>query len=270
MEVISNYFIMKPFQLPWMYVSPADSKGLEYHLSPDLSIRLDGIISGDLELVIGHIVLAVEGIEANELDAESIFLNEFFPAKSKERIFKSFKDGQSSCFFNSRQMEYLQKLFTEKNFMSYNVTVFYKDKKVEMIEALPPKEFKMVMEVFNELQVQGAVDFKLSREEIEERYEKSYEKKVASLEEKTKKSLWEKVRNKDIRWQLLKSIGSIAIGIGGLIARNILAQRGDVLSSIVAVILGTLGILVELYGRQEAQNTLYSLRIGDRPERMVF
>jgi hypothetical protein len=185
---------MKPLQLPWMYVSPSGSRGLDYHLSPDLFIRMEGIIAGNMEFVVSHVVLGLEGIEVDAIQAEHIFKSEFLPAKSKERVIKAFKDEQSSCFFQTRHMEWLQKHFDENNFISTDVTVYYKDKKIEDVASLPAKEFKLAYHALDDLGAVQIMPLKENREELTQKYEERYQEKVAELEEKTKKSLWEKVK----------------------------------------------------------------------------
>lgn len=265
-----GYFIMKPIQLPWMYVSPAGMRGLDYHLSPDVYIRLEGIITGDQEFNIGHTVLGIEGLEVNELQAESIFVNEYLPAKSKERVIRAFKDEQSSCFFTTRQMEHLQALFEQHNFMSYSVTVYYRDRKVEDIPSLPRKEYKLVSQAFDDLNVAKQMDYKENREESEQRYEESY-KKTAELEEmQIKKSLWAKVRNKGIKKKISMAIGSVAIGVTAVIAQHKLTERGGAISLIAALLIGTAGVFMELYGRNEANQLMRQLQFEGRTERMAF
>lgn len=270
MSVDIRYLIMRPIQLPWLFVSPLDTKGLEYHLTPDLSICMEGIVSGEQEFIISHIMMGVEGMEVDAIQADHIFNNEFLPAKSKERTAKAFRNEGVSCFFTIKQMDYLQKLFSERNFMSYTVTVKYKEKKVEEIEMLPPKEFKMISQVFEELDVQFTAPYKTNKGTFEERYEKGYEKKIAMHEEKVKKSLWDKVKEKSVMKRIGTSVGAIALGIGGMLARSKLSAIGGVGGTIAALALGTAGVLLELYGRAEAQDTLVKLKVADRTERMAF
>lgn len=265
-----NYTIMKPIQMPWLFVSPLDNKGLEYHLTPDLSICIEGIISGEQEFVISHVVMGIEQIEVNEIQAEQMFMTEFLPNKSKERISKAFKNEGISCFFSIKQMEYLQNLFTERNFMSYNVSVTYKDKKVEDVAMLPPKEFSLVSSAFDELDVHFNVSHKENKKEFVERYAQGYEKKVAKLEDHSRKNLWEKVKNKNMMKRIGTSLGAIVLGVGGMIARSKLSSGGGIGGMIAGLIFGTAGIVLELYGRQEAEITLRQLKVADRAERMAF
>jgi hypothetical protein len=270
MNIHTNYMIMKPMQFPWLFVSPLDTKGLEFHLAPDLSICIEGIISGDQDFMISHIIMGVEQIEVNEIQAEQMFLTEFLPNKSKERISKAFKNEGISCFFSIKQMEYLQTLFTEKNFMSYSVSVTYRDKKVDDIALLPPKEFNLVSAAFDELDVHWSVSHKENKKEFVERYADGYEKKVAKLEDHSRKDLWGKIKNKNMMKRIGTSIGAIVLGIGGFIARSRLSSSGGAGGIIAGLILGTAGVILEMYGRQEAENTLRQLKVADRAERVAF
>lgn len=270
MSVDMKYMIMRPIQLPWLFVSPLDTRGLEYHLTPDLSICMEGIISGEQEFIISHVMMGIEGIEVNEIVANQMFINEFLPGKSKERLVRAFKNDGVSCFFTIKQMEYLQKLFEERNFMSYNVTVMYKDKRVEEIEMLPPKEFKLVSDVFADLDVQFSCSYKTNKEAFEGRYNEGYEKKIASTETKNKATLWEKVKDKNVLKRIGTSVGAIALGIGGMLVRSKLASLGGVGGTIAALVLGTAGVVLELYGRSEAQDTLVKLKFEQKTERMAF
>jgi hypothetical protein len=270
MNLNSGYMVMRPIQLPWMYATPSGLKGLDYHLSPDLFIRMEGILTGDKEFNISHIILALEGVEVNELQAEHIFLNEYLPAKSKERIAKAFKDEQVSCFFTVKHMEYLQKLFESQNFMSYDISVYYKDRKVEDIPTLPPKEFKLISQVFDDLDVLQKLSHKENRKEIEEKYEECYREKIAATEDQVKKNLWKQIQHTDLKKHIGKAVGSVAFGIAAVILQQMLTSRGGIISITAAFVVGTLGVFMELYGRNEAQNTLRQLQFEGRAERMAF
>lgn len=271
MELNLSYGIMRPIQLPWMYVSPSGLKGLDLHLTPDVFVRLEGIISGEQEFVIGHFILsAVEKMEVDELTAEHIWMSEYFPAKSKERIAKAFKDEQNSCFFTMKQMEALQELFSTRNFMAYDVTVFYKDQKIEDIASLPEKEFKSVSKAFDELDVFRKDSWKDNKVEYEAKREQVYHEKTAELEQKQKKGLWEKVRGKGFRKRVGIAFCSAIIGVAGFIAQRKLAERGGPISLIAAMVVGTIGVFAELYGRHEANETLKKLQYEGRAERVAF
>lgn len=265
-----GYAIMKPIQLPWMFVSPSGLKGLDFHLAPDLFIRLEGIISGEQEFIVGHFVLQVEGFEVDELTAEQIFMNEYLPAKSKERINKAFKDGQNSCFFTMKQMEQLQVLFGAKNFMSYDVSVYYKDRKVEDVPSLPPDEFKKISKAFSELDVFGKDSWKETQQEREEKYDQVYMQKTAELEDKQKKSLWEKVKGKGMRKRAGFAFGTIVAGALAFVAQRKLADRGGILAMVGSVIVGSAAVILELYGSNEAGNVIKQLQYEGKSERMAF
>lgn len=270
MDLTMGHVIMKPIQLPWMYVSPSGLKGLDYHLAPDLFIRLEGIISGEQEFVIGHVVLGIEGVEVDEITAEHVFTTEYLPNKSKERITKAFKDEQNSCFFTTKQMEQLQKLFEGRNFMAYNVSVYYQDKKIDDIPTLPPAQFKLISQAFDDLDVFSKQSYKDNKQAHEETYEKCYKVKTAELEDKQKKGLWEKVKQKNLRKRIGIAFGLVASGVGAVIAQRMLVERGGAISLIAALIVGTAGVFAEMYGRNEAGNTLRQLQFEGKAERMAF
>lgn len=270
MDLNLGYSIMKPIQLPWMYVSPSGLRGLDFHLSPDLFVRLEGIITGDKEFVTGHIVLGIEGVEVDEIQAEHIFMNEYFPNKSKERIARAFKSEQNSCFFTTKQMEHLQKLFETNNFMACNVSVYYKDHKVEDVPSLPPAQFKLVSQAFDNLDVFQKMSHKENKQVLNEKFDANYQAKTAELEDKTKKNLWEKVKHKNLRKRIGMAAGSVAVGITALIAQRKLVERGGAISLIAALIIGTVGVFVELYGRNEVSSTLKQLQFEGKAERMAF
>lgn len=266
-----NYSIKQPMQLPWMFTSPSGLKGIEYHLSPSLSIQFDDIISGDMEFVISHVILGLEKMEVNELQAEEIFKIEYLPAKSKERVVKSLSDKEVSCFFTARQMEHLQKMFEERNFMSLNVSVLYKGKKVDHIAYLPPTEFELVYKAFEEFDVVAEHSHKKNRDKDTETYHETFknQKKVASLEDRSPTKLWDRVKEPKVSKRIAKAVGSVAIGVISIFAQRRLANIGGFWSALSALVIGTIGVFSELYGRQEAQSTLHTLRV-DKNDRGVF
>lgn len=264
-----DYMIMEPFKLPWMYVSPLDKSGLEYHLSPRLSIHLEGIISGDMEFVVSHQIMALGEKELNALEAEHLFMSEIFPSKSKERVAKSFKDGNVSCFFTTNHMEYLDKLFSERNFMCSRISVYYNDRKIQDVAQLPPEEFKLISSTFEELNVCWSLPHKTNKKEFEEKYDQALKESVAEEERSNKKGLWNQVKAKGMKKKLLISLGSVALSVGGFVARTKLSKQEGTIPALLAVLIGTASVLLELHGRQETQSHLRSLKFGGN-ERMGF
>lgn len=260
MNLSMNYHINKPLQLKWMYISPTEDKGLEYHLSPDLSLHIEGIFSGDYIFDIGHIILALEQVEANELQADEIFYKEFLPGKSKERVAKAYKDGETSCFFTTRHMEYLQNLFESKNFIASHVALYYKGRKVDDPVELPSKEFQVAMDAFEELEVKWEVDEKASRQEVEEAREQAIKKNAGKLEEKKSRNMWEKIKTKKMLRRLGMAIGSSAIAVTGLLYKKHLMEKPGIGSALVAIAIGVVSLLAESYVKQEINNYVMILR----------
>lgn len=276
MNIIQNFKIMEPFNLPWRYVSPANYKGLEYHLSPNLSIKLEGLYRStvkvdekgnpisdvqELEFIVGAELLVYEGFEVDRLNAEQVYMNEIHSTKSQERIKKSFADKRNilSCFFTERQMEMLHKSFETSFFVCSKVTVVFDGKEMEDIAELPQTEYKMALDAFDELNVHGAFEYKgKNKEEMQNAYAHYYEKKVAKEEDKQKAKLWDKVKNKETRRGMVKAFGSLAIGVAGWMIKRRLSS-GSVLSAVVGVVAGVISIGAELYGRQQANNVMRSL-----------
>jgi hypothetical protein len=259
MNIILNHVIMESIQLPWIHVSPIDAKGLEYHLTPDLSIHLNGILSGDLDFLISHIILDIEGLQINELQAEPIFLNEFLPAKSKERVAKSLKDSETSCFFTTKQMEYLHKLFEERNFMSCDVSVYYQGRRIDDIAELPSKEFKLAIDAFEELNVMAVLNYKKQKGKLKDAYAANFRKKVAAQEDRTTKTLWDRVKHKNMRKKIGLAFGAMISGAFGMIVKSNLATKKGIGFSAVGLVLGTLGIVIEMYGKNQAQQIVQQL-----------
>lgn len=268
MHIDINYHIMKPLQLPWMNVTPADLKGLDYHITKDLHLKLNGIISGDQEFVISHVLLALEEVEVNELEAEHIFTSEILPAKSQERITKSLKDQQFSCFFNQKQMDYLHKLFEEKNFMCSDVTVWYKGRKVDDIAQLPEKEHQLTLDIFEELEVIGGFDHKVNKEDFLSHYQEARKEKVAEMDETIRKSKWDRVTNKDFRKKAGKAFVSAFVGIGCMVLRTRLSMKGGIWTGALAIIAGIVGIGLEFHSREEMHHLLKILKSHDKTERV--
>lgn len=260
MELKFNFHIIKPIQLPWEFVSPIETGGLEYHLSPELSITFDGLVTGDQAFHCGHQLIA-QDMEVNEFDAEEIFQNEILPNKSFERIKRCFKEGRNTCFFTSRQMAQLNELFEKRNFMSYEVGVYYRGKKVEDIVHLPAKEYKLIMGVFDELEVKMSIDGKLSQEEMNEVYEKSIKENAGRLGDQLKQDVKEKLKDKRFLKRLAVGFGSVIVGIGALIGRKKLSEGDGVGVAVAAVLVGAVGIVIEIFGRQELRACMRNIRM---------
>lgn len=261
MSFSKEYMIIEPFNLPWAHVSPANEQGLEYHLSPHLSILIDGIVSGEDKFLISHFLLQLDNIETNELEGEHIFRTEMLPAKSKERIKRAFDDDETTCFFSTRQMENLQKLFESKNFMSYEVKVVYGGTVVDDVVELPKSAFDLVIEAFEELHVQGTFDFKKHKEDLEEDYRKALETKVSSIEEKSQGNLWSRMKKKGLRKKLAMAMGCLTIGVAGFIGRRMI-EPGGMRNTAFSVILGVIGIAAEMYGRNMMEDVIGEVSIG--------
>lgn len=269
MDLKTGYSIMRPIQLPWMFVSPSGLSGLDYHLSPDVFIRFEGIISNEKEFKIAHAILEIEKIEVSELEAEEIFESQYLPAKSKERVSKSLKNQQTSCFFTARQMEALSQFFEARKHMVLDVSVYYKDRKVDEIATLPNDEFHLVSKAFDELDVFWKDSHRQNKEAYETMRAEVYKEKTAELEIGQKKKLWDRVKNKGVRKRIATAVATVAGGIASLIIQRALVQRGGATALAGAFIFGTIGVFVELYGRNEANDTLRMLQF-DGKERMGF
>lgn len=276
MNIVQGYRIMDPFNLPWRFVSPANYKGLEYHLSPNLSLKLEGLYRStvkvdekgkpvsetqEIEFCVGNDLLWFENFDVDKLNAERVFINEIFATKSQERINKAFadKNGILSVFFTERQMEFFQESFESTFFVCSKVTVVFNGKEIDDPVELPPADYKLVLEAFDVLHVVGILDHSENREVLQDRYVHFYEKKVAKEEDRQKQKLWDKVKNKETKRDLVKAFGSLAIGVAGLMLRRKLANAGGVFFGFVGVIIGAVSIGFELYGRQQTNNALRSL-----------
>lgn len=271
MDLNLGYSIMKPLQLPWMFVSPSGFKGLDFHLAPDLFIRMEGIISGDLEFAIGEAVFQIEKIEVDQMAGEHLFMSEYFPGKSKERIARAFKSGESSCFFTSRQMEELQKLFNTRNFIAYDVSVYYQDRKVDDVASLPHHEFGLIAKAFENLDVRQNLSWKENKEILCEAYEENFKEKTAELEDKQKKSLWQKVKGKGLKKRIGIAFGVIFVGSGAIALQRWLAMSiGGPWGLLGAAVAGTIGMLLEVYGSSELGSIIKQLHFEGRTERMAF
>ncbi|PGQ88243.1 hypothetical protein [Priestia megaterium] len=279
MNIIQNYIIMHPFQLPWRFVSPAHFKGLDYHLSPDLTIRLEGLYSStvrvneknqivsdpeDMELLVGVEIFtsySEDHFNATGLNAERIFNNEIMSAKSKERINKAFadKNDQLTCFFTESQMNHFQELFESTFYFCSSVTVLYNGKEINDIAELPQKEYKLALAAFAELQVQATIDYKKSKEELEGAYSEYLEKKVAKEDVKQQQSILDRLKNKGVKKGILKAFGALAVGSISWLVKRKLIDSGGWVGSVAAVLIGVAGVGFELYGRQQTQTILRGL-----------
>lgn len=260
MELKFDFHIIKPIQLPWEMVSPTELGGLEYHLSPELSMQMNGIVTGDQVFHVGEQLIYMGQQEVTGFQIEEVFLNEIMPNKSQERIKKSFREGRSTCFFTSRQMDYFQQLFTERNFMSNDVSVYYKGHRVDDIIQLPSKEYKMIIAAFEELDVKWCLGER-SREETNEKFEESIKENAGKLGDNSKQNAKEKLKDKRFLKRLAIGIGAIMIGIGALIGRKKLSDGKGTGVAIAAVLVGTVGVIMEAFGRQELQNCMRNFRM---------
>jgi F0F1-type ATP synthase assembly protein I len=258
---IQNYIIPTPFKLDWAYVSPSDNNGFDYHLSPDLTVRIEGLFSGRVEFIVPQHILAADGIKVAAIEAEHIWKTDYMPGKTNERIQRFFKEGNMTCFFTKAHIDWLVEAFDnndEHAYTSSNVSVLYKGRAVDDIVELPPAEFKMVMEVFDELNVQATIDFRASRETMEEDYQKAYEKKTAERERHSQQSAFDKLKNKGMRKRIAIAIGASVLGVCGHIFRRRLAGAGP-WGIAAAILVGTLGIVFDVYGKQELTSVLQSI-----------
>lgn len=201
MKIKRNFVITKPMQMEWNRVSPAHYKGLDYHISPELTIRLEEIYSStvkvdsegrtvqkpeEMELIVGQeIFLSYEDDHfkgANSIMAESTFKYEIMPLKSQARVKDFFKDstGELTCFFTKGQMEQFEALFETNYFICHKVSVLYKGNPITDIAELPPQEFKIALQAFEDLEVQATMEYKGSVDEMNEAYTEFFKEKVAS------------------------------------------------------------------------------------------
>lgn len=276
MDIIRNYVIMQPFNLPWRYVSPSSFRGLDYHLTPDLTIRLEGLYSStvqvdasqrvvgepeDMELLVGIEVFtsySENHFNATGINAERIFKNEILSLKSEERIRKAFADktDQLTCFFTESQMNHFHELFESSFYLCSNVTVLFRGKPIDDIVKLPQKEYKLALEAFAELNVQATIDYKKSREELEEAYSEALEKKVASEEAKQQQSIIDKLKNKGFRKGMFKACASLLVGTISWVVKRKLANCPGWIGPAAAVIVSVVGLGFDVYGRQQAHTIL--------------
>lgn len=274
-----NLIIMQPFNLPWKFVSPADYKSLDYHLTNDLTIRFEKVYNttikvdevgapkespDEMELLVGQeIFLSYETghfSDITSLNAERVFKNEILTMKSQERINKCFADksGEVSCFFTDSQMEHFQNLFESYYFICHEVSVRYKGSLVDDITNLPQKEFKIAANAFAELNViQATVDYSQSKDELNEAYHHYLEKNVAKVEKEKKSGIWNAFADKKERKETGKVVGSIAIGaaLWG-IKRKLLASKSWI-GIAAGAILSVIGFGFELFGKQRAEAIVY-------------
>jgi hypothetical protein len=255
MEIKFDFYIIKPIQLPWEFVSPTELGGLEYHLSPELSVQINGMVTGDTTFHVGEQMIFMDQQEVTGFQIEEVFLNEIMPNKSQERIIKAFREGRSSCFFTSRQMAFFQQLFTERNFMSNEVSVYYKGIKVKDVTQLPIKEYKMIIAAFEELDVKWCLD-EISKEQVNEKVEQSIKDNAGRLGDSVRQNTKEKLKNKQFLKRLAVGMGAVVVGIGGLIGRKKLSEGKGAWTVVAAVLVGVTGVIMELFGRQELQSCM--------------
>lgn len=269
MKINKQYVILEPLQLPWLYVTPTSDNGLEYHLSTKLSVRINGIVSGEDAFVTSHMLAAIDGLEVSELEAEQQYEVEIMPGVTRERVAKTFKTGESSAFFTTRQMEALQQLFESKNYISHDVSVHYDGRRVDDVVELPAKEFDLIKHAFADLHVMATIDYKTSKEEIEEAYEKSIKQNAGKLGDESKKNIWERVTSKGVRKRIGVALGSLLVGVGGLVARQKVQTKQGLAPTLVSIACGLAGIVLEMYGRNELQKIMRLLAVNKR-EKVVF
>jgi hypothetical protein len=220
---------------------------------------LDGLVTGDQVFHCGHQLIRQE-MEVSEFDAEELFQNEMMPNKSSERIKRSFKDGRHSCFFNSRQMADLNELFEKRNFMSNEVAVYYKGRKVDMVEELPGKEYKMVIAVFDELDVKRCLD-ENSKAKTSEIYEESIKENAGKLGDNFRQNTKEKLKDKHFQKRIAIGFGAVIVGIGAWIGRKKLSEGDGIGVTIAAVLVGAIGVAMEIFGRQELKSCMRNIKM---------
>jgi F0F1-type ATP synthase assembly protein I len=261
MSFNKNYIIPTPFNLVWSQVSGTESYGLEYHLTADLSIRMEELFSGNDEFPLGQYVINddLRGTEkVNQIQIDNLWRTEFMPAKTSERIQRFFREGNITCFFSERHMKRLEEKWTNGGYTSGKVSVIFQGKIVNEIIELPPKEFKLIMDAFDELNVQATIDYRNSKQEMEEDYREAYEKKIAKREKYAQKNMFDKLREKHVQKKAAFSIGAIVLGISGYIAKRFLSTKGP-WGIAASIVLGTIGVICEVYGQTELNNVTNSL-----------
>lgn len=285
MDFAKSLMIMKPFQLPWKFVSPANYRGLDYHLSPDLTIRLERIVNNtvrvdenglplraaeDAELLVGQeIFLSYEDGhfgDLSSLGAERIFKNEILSLKNQERIDKCFskQSDNISCFLTESQMAHFHQLFESYIFVCHEVSVRYKGSLIDDIAELPPKEFKLAADAFAELNVvQATVDYSESKQELNDAYHEYLEKKVASRELDDQDSLWDRMKKPGRKKAAAKTIGSLIAGAACWgIKRKLLASKSWI-GIVAGTVLSVVGVVCELYGKQTAESLMFKQQFGN-------
>ncbi|MGE7305888.1 hypothetical protein ACQKJG_18865 [Priestia megaterium] len=272
MRIDKTLFINRPFQLNWMQVSPVDADGVEYHLTDDLSLILRGIVTGERDFKISSVVLDIEGIEyASDIAAEGIFMQEVFPNKSKDRIKKHFHDGSVSCFFTSKQIEELHNLFETNNFISHDVSIVYQGKTIEDAVMLPQREFKIALDALDELSVvQGFMDYRQSRKELEEGYNEYFRDHVASTSNEAKQTLKDKLKKKGVRKKLATGFSTYVTSIILSAAKRMLSEKSGWKFKTLGVLAGSFSIIFEIYGSTELNSTIRTLLSDDTRQRGMY
>ena len=266
MEFNDYFFTMKPIQLPWAKVSPANAQGLDYHLSPNLTLRIEGIFSGDQEFFISEVLLRLENMSAEEdgvIDAlmeEQIFQREIMPNKTQGRISRHFKEPDISVFFTAKQMAALEDMFNNNRFIAQTITVLLNGNKVNDIYELGPQDFRLVLDAFDDLEIDMKISHKESKEEFMEAYNENFEKKVAAKEDKERTTFWEKISRKGDRKRIIKTVLVSMAAVGCWIAKKALASQGWK-GKLCAVPIGVLGVILDMYSQTEMLGFLRGIQI---------
>lgn len=261
-EIDKRYIIMEKFNLPWAYVSPLSLTAMEYHLNEDLSLRMDGIRCGDTPFVIGSEILALENYKVEgDLEVDFSFRMNILSMKSKERVAKVFKGGDSklSCFLNERQMEAFEKLFEENHFSCSDLAIFYKGQQINDVYELPKKEFALVMSIFDDLNVLGTMDYKSSNKALTDEYVRSLNAKVATAGDETKKSMMQKIKGKGMKKDMAITAGTVLLSSIGFVAKHMLVKRSGIGSGIAAVIFSCIGIVSQTISIKRTQKILINI-----------
>ena len=271
MEFIQNFFTLKPLHFHWIEVSPADERGLDYHLSPNLCLRIEEIFSGSQEFSISEILVSLEdqvqsdNPAINRMQEEHIFMREMMPNKTQARITRHFRDPDISIFFNNKQMDYLEELFENHNFIAKRITVMLNGHRVDDIIELGPSDFKLVMEMFEELEVQGGIDYVENKKEFMDAYNDYFREKVAKHSESQREGFWAKMKRKDERKKILKTSLFITLGVACWVGKRVLLSCGWP-GKLCAIPLGAVGVVFDMHGQAEAMGLLRSVKI--KPEGM--
>lgn len=268
MEFFHSYFTMQPLELDWMKVSPAaEGGGIEYHLTPDLFLRIEDIVSGNNNFIISEFIMDLEagkgkeGEVANRMADEATFAREYLANKSQARVTRSFEDPDISAFFRRDHIDILEVQFQNNQYFAGSITVFYRNQKVDDVLELGKDDFRIVTRLFDDLGVQGSVDFRKNKEEFEQKYDEALKEKVASRESEVKKSVWNRLTKKESRKQTITALATTAIGVAGWVAKRALMSMFGIWGKLAAVVVGTVGICLEAYGRNELGEIVRGLKV---------